>query len=143
MGYSGNQGNIINMSDFTDLTQKHFDYLVEKHGFACHVETEKRVVYLKATTFIQIGYGEPGEIGMTFDKNPPTRFYPFEFYLKTYYPNEESKLCQNVIRSKYEMEMEIMKLATLLQQYGQPIICGDSKMFQEVLKRALRVLNEM
>lgn len=124
------------MSKFTDLVQSHYDYLVTDHGFKCEVESERRVVYRSDSSVLQVGFGERGDIGMNFDRTTPTWHYPFSFYLRVFYPDEEAKLGECVAHSTLEMEIQIVKLANLLKQVGQPIIRGDQRMFQELSRKA-------
>lgn len=128
------------MSEFTDIVQSHFSYLITDHGFECEVESERRVVYRTGSVILQVGYGERGDIGMNFDRTPPTWHYPFSFYLRVFCPDEEAKLGECVARSKLEMDIQLRKLANLLKQVGQPIIRGDQQMFQVLSRKATESL---
>jgi hypothetical protein len=124
------------MSDFTELAQRHFGFLVKEYGFTCEVHGQGKIAYLSPTVVIRVGLGDRGEIGMNVDQNPPMYYYPFTFYLKMFFPAEEAKLGECVARSKLEMEIVLMKLAGLLKHYGQPIMRGDQEIFDEMAKRA-------
>jgi hypothetical protein len=129
------------MSDFTELAQKQFQFLVEENGFACEVESGRYVIYRNEATTIRIGFGErEGSVGITFDLNPQANYYPFEFYLKIFFSDEHAKLAEFPIRSKKEMEIALMKLVGMLKRCGQPIIRGDLKTFRKMATETRKVL---
>src|SRR5437016_5863116 len=117
------------MSDFTDLAQHRFRFLVEKHGYACHVVSQRMVSYTTLKVVICIGFGERGGISLTFDQMPPTFDYPFELYLKEFFPDEEAKLGELQAYSKFEIDLALTRLANLLNDFGKAIIYGDHAMF--------------
>jgi len=58
--------------------------------------------------------------------------YPFEFYLKVFYPDEAVRLQETHGPSKLEVDVSLLKLARLLQQFGQPLIAGDADVFRRM-----------
>jgi hypothetical protein len=131
------------MFEFSELTQKLFLFLAEENGFVCEVRNETRVNYANKTTIIRLGFGErEHSVGMTFGQNSSIQnYYPFEFYLKSFFLDEAVKLSEWPIRSKLEMEIALRELAALLKRCGQPIIYGDSEMFKQLAIKASEALH--
>ena len=120
------------MSDFTDLTQFHFEFLVREHCFRAATLNEQVVTYENGAIFFQIGMGWRGEVGLTFDRYPPSFFFPFALYLKGFYPDQFASLRERATASKLELDVAIGELARLLKSLGGPIIVGEAEVFDRV-----------
>ena len=121
------------MEDFVDLAQARFGFLVEQEGFTCQVQGERRVIYSGPASVIRIGIGERGGVGITVDRLSESWFYSFDFYLRTFYPDEAVRLEDSEgQRSKLEVDIALMKLAHLLSRLGRPLIEGDAEIFSRM-----------
>ena len=121
------------MDDFAEIAAKVFDFLVTGEGFQCEQRSNQRVVYSNKKTVIQLAMGDHGEFGMSFDRIPASRYsYPFEFYLKTFAPNDHSSLGESTAKSRLELEVGLRKLARLLKQHGRPIFDGEASIYERM-----------
>jgi hypothetical protein len=128
------------MSDFSILAQHHFGFLVHEYGFKSEVVSERLVVYENGLTFFQIGMGRRGEVGLTFDRYPPSMYFPFAFYLKTFFPDDAARLQEQATSSRLELDVALGELAGLLKAFGGPIITGQAKMFEKLTAKAAEML---
>ena len=120
------------MNDFADIVSEVFGFLASE-GFESEVQDASRVVFSNNRVSIQLGLDEHGEFGMTFDRVPPSQWsYPFEFYLRTFFPDELGCLDGCVARSRLELEIGVKTLARLLMRYGRPILEGDISVFEKM-----------
>lgn len=128
------------MSDFSNLAQHHFRFLAQEYGFKSEVTSERFVIYENGLTFFQIGLGRRGEVGLTFDRYPPSMYFPFAFYLKTFFPDDAARLQEQETGSRLELDVALGELAGLLKALGGPIIAGQAKVFEELAVKAAEML---
>ena len=119
------------MDDFVSLVQTRFSFLVESEGFTCKPRGESHVLYSGPASSIYVGLGRGGEVGITVSRTD-SQDYPFEFYLKVFYPDEAARLQESYGTSKLEVDVSLLRLARLLQQFGQPVIAGDADVFRRM-----------
>jgi len=121
------------MQDFVDRVQARFGFLVESEGFTCQPQGERCVIYSSPTTTIRIGTGDRGGAGITVDRASESFYYPFEFFLKTFFPDQAARLEDSEGgRNRLEVDIALMKLAHLLKRFGQPLFTGDAEVFRRM-----------
>ncbi len=124
------------MEDFVNLVQTRFGFLVEREGYMCHVKGNRRVIYSSPVAIIRIGLGERGEVGITLDRVSESCYYPFNFYLMTFFKDEAGKLEENDVTSRLELDVSLVKLSALLNRFGRPLFTGDPEVFRRLAAAA-------